>query len=123
MAPSTPVSGINLGGGLRPPSSSEGAATAPSDTSPEEGWRGQSPRSKAATPAARGTSLWRDGGRRLLRNRLAVAGGVVIVLLCLIALFADVLMPLPHTKPNFGRLNDPASRPVPLRAGPGGRRL
>ena len=52
--------------------------------------------------------------RRLLRNRLAVAGGVVIVLLCLIAIFADVLMPLPYTKPNFERLNEPPSRSYPL---------
>ena len=34
----------------------------------------------------RGSSLWRDAWRRLLRNKLAVSGGVVIVLLCLIAM-------------------------------------
>jgi len=68
--------------------------------------RGQSPRSKAATSSAsRSSSLWRDGARRLLRNRLAVAGGCVVVLLCLIAIFADVLAPLPYTKTNFARLN------------------
>ena len=67
-----------------------------------------------AAAATRGTSLWRDGLRRLLRNRLAMAGGVVIVLLCLIAIFADVLMPLPYTKPNFERLNEPPSRSYPL---------
>jgi len=64
--------------------------------------------------AARGTSLWRDGLRRLLRNRLAMAGGVIIVLLCLIAIFADVLAPLPYTKTNFGRLNEAPSRAYPL---------
>ena len=36
----------------------------------------------------RSSSLWRDGVRRLRRNRLAVAGGVVIALLCFIAIFA-----------------------------------
>jgi ABC-type dipeptide/oligopeptide/nickel transport system permease subunit len=77
--------------------------------------RGQSPRSNVATLAAvKGTSLWRDAVRRLLRNRLAVAGAVVIVLLCLIAIFADVLAPLPYTKPNFGRLNEAPSRDYPL---------
>jgi ABC-type dipeptide/oligopeptide/nickel transport system permease subunit len=76
--------------------------------------RGQSPRSEAATSAARGTSLWRDGVRRLRRNRLAMAGGVVIVLLCLIAIFADALAPLPYTKTNFGRLNESPSRVYPL---------
>ena len=44
-----------------------------------------------------------------------MAGGVVIVLLCLIAIFADVLAPLPYTKTNFGRLNEPPSRDLPAR--------
>ena len=105
MAFLTPASGIKLGGGLRPPS----------DASPQDGLRGQSPRSNEARPGAvKGTSLWRDAVRRLLRNRLAVAGAVVIVLLCLIAIFADVLAPLPYTKPNFGRLNEAPSRDYPL---------
>jgi oligopeptide transport system permease protein len=103
MASSTPASDFKLGGGLRPPS----------DASPQEDLRGQSPRSKADTPGAsrsRSSSLWRDGARRLLRNRLAVAGGCVIVLLCLVAIFADVLAPLPYTKTNFARLNETPSR-------------
>jgi oligopeptide transport system permease protein len=103
MASSTPASDTRLGGGLRPPS----------DASPQDGLRGQSPRSYAATPsaeAARSSSLWRDGVRRLLRNRLAVTGGCVIVLLCLVAIFADFLAPLPYTKTNFGRLNETPSR-------------
>jgi oligopeptide transport system permease protein len=103
MASSTPASATELGGGLRPPS----------DASPQDGLRGQSPRSYAATPGAeptRSSSLWRDGVRRLLRNRLAVTGGCVIVLLCLIAIFADFLAPLPYTKTNFGRLNETPSR-------------
>ncbi len=58
--------------------------------------------------------MWRDAVRRLLRNRLAVAGGVVVVLLCLIAVFADVLAPYPYTKTNFARLNEPPSRDYPL---------
>src|SRR2546426_7539436 len=43
---------------------------------------------------------------RSRKNRLAMAGGVVILLLCLVAVFADVLAPLPYTKTNFGRLNE-----------------
>jgi oligopeptide transport system permease protein len=62
----------------------------------------------------RGTTLWRDGLRRLRRNRLAVAGGVVVIVLCLVAIFADVLAPYPYTKPNFGRLNEAPSREYPL---------
>src|SRR5436309_6250457 len=64
--------------------------------------------------AARSSSLWRDGVRRLRRNRLAVAGGVVVVLLCLIAIFADFLAPLPYTKTNFSRLNEAPTRAYPL---------
>src|SRR5205807_10376050 len=67
-----------------------------------------------AAAATRGTSLWRDGLRRLRRNKLAMAGGVVIVLLCLIAIFADLLAPLPYTKTNFGRLNEAPTRAYPF---------
>ena len=62
----------------------------------------------------RSSSLWRDGVRRLRRNRLAVAGGVVITLLCFVAIFADFLAPLPYTKSNFGRLNEAPSHAYPL---------
>ena len=62
----------------------------------------------------RGTTLWRDGLRRLRRNRLAVAGGAVVVILCLIAIFADVLAPYPYTKTNFGRLNEAPSHQYPF---------
>jgi ABC-type dipeptide/oligopeptide/nickel transport system permease subunit len=64
----------------------------------------------ATDTAARSSSLWRDGLRRLRRNRLAMAGGLVIVLLCLVAIFADVLAPRPYTRTNFGRLNEAPSR-------------
>src|SRR5437016_4790633 len=57
-----------------------------------------------------GTSLWRDAWRRLLRNRLAVAGGITVVALCLLAIFADFLAPYPYTKPNFSRLYEFPSR-------------
>jgi ABC-type dipeptide/oligopeptide/nickel transport system permease subunit len=49
-----------------------------------------------------------------MRNRLAMGGGIVIALLCLTAIFADVLTPLPYTKTNFGRLNEAPSRDYPL---------
>jgi oligopeptide transport system permease protein len=68
----------------------------------------------AAGTLIRGTSLWRDALRRLRRNRLAMAGAVVVVLLGLIAIFADVLAPLPYTKTNFSRLNEPPTRDYPL---------
>src|SRR5262249_35659111 len=43
-----------------------------------------------------------------------MAGGGVVVLLILIALFADVLSPYTYTKTNFGRLNEGPSRDYPL---------
>ena len=106
MALSTPASGTSLGGGLRPPS----------EPSPEA-LRGPSPRSIAAeaTGAATSTSsLWRDAFRRLLKNRLAVAGGAVVILLVLIAIFADVLAPYSYTKTNFRRLNEGPTSDYPL---------
>src|SRR2546427_3623069 len=108
MASSTPASDIRLGGGRRPPS----------DASPQGGLRGQSPRSHVATSGEgriRGSSLWRDGARRLLRNRLAVGGGSVIVLLCLIAIFAHVLAPLPYTQTNLRPPNEAPPPDLPPR--------
>src|SRR5688572_55590 len=60
------------------------------------------------------SSLWRDAWRRLLRNKLAVVGGVTVVLLCLVAIFAEFIAPHSYTKPNFGRLNEFPSRDYPL---------
>jgi oligopeptide transport system permease protein len=60
------------------------------------------------------SSLWRDARRRLRKNRLAMAGGTVVLALVLVAVFADVLSPYAYTKTNFGRLNEPPSRTYPL---------
>jgi oligopeptide transport system permease protein len=63
-----------------------------------EGWRGES--------ATRGTSLTRDAFRRLVRNRLAMAGLIAVSLLCLVAVFAELFAPYSYTKTDFGRLNE-----------------
>jgi ABC-type dipeptide/oligopeptide/nickel transport system permease subunit len=101
MAFSTPGSGTSVSAGPRPLADPDGV---------------RAPSLIGAEPAGetRSSSLWRDGVRRLLKNRLAMAGGVVIVLLCLIAIFADVLAPLPYTKTNFSRLNESPSRAYPF---------
>jgi oligopeptide transport system permease protein len=62
----------------------------------------------------KGTSLTRDALRRLRKNRLAMAGLVVVIFLALVAIFADFLAPYPYTKVNFGRLNEAPSRDYPL---------
>src|SRR5437773_1970490 len=100
MALSTPGSGINVTAEPRPltdPDSIRAASALAADAS-----------------VATGSSLWRDGVRRLRRNKLAMAGGAVIVLLILIAIFADALAPYSYTKTNFGRLNEAPSRAYPL---------
>src|SRR5215471_577993 len=74
-------------------------------------------RAPALAPAAantRSSSLWLDAWRRLLRNKLAVAGGITIIGLCVLAIFADFIAPYSYTKPNFGRLNEFPSRDFPL---------
>ena len=48
---------------------------------------------RAAAATVRSSSLWRDAVRRLLRNRLALLGLIVVVALGLIAIFADFLAP------------------------------
>jgi oligopeptide transport system permease protein len=52
------------------------------------------------TPARTSRGLWRDAWRRLLRNKLAVAGMVLIGLVVLVAVLADVL-PLPDPTYQF----------------------
>jgi len=52
------------------------------------------------TPARSSRGLWRDAWRRLLKNKLAVAGMLLIGLVILIAILADVL-PLPDPTYQF----------------------
>src|SRR5206468_5213363 len=68
----------------------------------------------ATAPSTQTSNLWRDAWRRLLRNKLAVVGGVTVILLCLVAIFADFIAPYSYTKPNFGRIYDFPSRDYPL---------
>jgi oligopeptide transport system permease protein len=61
--------------------------------------------------ARRGSSsLTRDAIRRLRRNKLAMVGFVVVMILAFLAIFADFIAPYSYTKTNFGRLNEPPSR-------------
>ena len=45
----------------------------------------------APQPPDKGTSLWRDAWRRLLRNRMAVASGAVLLIIGLVTVLAPVL--------------------------------
>jgi oligopeptide transport system permease protein len=44
----------------------------------------------------RASNLWRDAARRFSRNKLAMVGFIIVVLLILTAIFADVLAPYPY---------------------------
>jgi ABC-type dipeptide/oligopeptide/nickel transport system permease subunit len=68
-----------------------------------------------------GESLWQDTWRRLLRNRLAVLGGLVIVGLGFLAIFADVIAPYHYTKANFLHAYEFPNRHFPLGTDPLGR--
>src|SRR5918996_4772251 len=65
--------------------------------------------------------LWADAGRRLLRNRLAVLGGMIILSLGFLAIFADMLAPYHYTKANFLHAYEFPNRMFPLGTDPLGR--
>src|SRR5712692_2866435 len=61
--------------------------------------------------APKPTSLWRDAWYRLIRNRLAVAGGIFVIVMILAALGADVLMPFPYDKSSLAHANQSPETP------------
>mgnify|MGYP001588644066 CR=1 FL=1 len=83
-------------------------------STPASGTSHDDPDHLAAAPSAATSTLWRDAWRRLLRNKLAGAGGVTVALLCLVAIFADVVAPQSYTKANFGNIYEFPSREFPL---------
>jgi len=50
-------------------------------------------------------SLWQDALRRLLRNRAAVIGGVIILILALTAIFADAIAIAPYDRQTLSDQN------------------
>jgi oligopeptide transport system permease protein len=50
----------------------------------------------------RATNLWLDAWRRLLRNKLALFGGVLVLIFLIMAIFADLLAPFPYDQVDFG---------------------
>ncbi len=69
----------------------------------------------------RQSSLWGDAWRRLLKNRLAIAGLAVVVLLSLIALFAPILAREPIDSQNYDSLYARPSAAYPMGADQLGR--
>jgi oligopeptide transport system permease protein len=56
-------------------------------------------------------SLWSDAWRRLRRNRAAVASSVVVVLLAVVAIFADALAPYPYAEQHIRDTFKPIGTP------------
>ncbi|HEY7464500.1 MAG TPA: ABC transporter permease [Candidatus Limnocylindria bacterium] len=67
-------------------------------------------RGKVAT--RRSTSLWGDAWRRLIRNRLAVVGGVVVLTFMLLALLGPIVAPFPYQQQNLTELAANDHRPI-----------
>jgi oligopeptide transport system permease protein len=62
----------------------------------------------------RQANLWRDAWRRLMRNRLAMAGLIGVILLLLLAIFANQLMPWPFDYQHFDHIEEPPSWAFPM---------
>ncbi|MCX6048672.1 MAG: ABC transporter permease [Chloroflexi bacterium] len=69
------------------------------------------------------TSLWRDAWQRLIRNKLAVAGGVVVLIFLFMAVFANFLAPYPYDLTSFGKAYQPPGGQFLLGSDPLGRDL
>jgi oligopeptide transport system permease protein len=54
--------------------------------------------------------LWREAFRRLLRSRLAVVSGILLILLVLVAIFAPLVTPYDYTAQDYSALTQPPSR-------------
>jgi oligopeptide transport system permease protein len=62
----------------------------------------------------RRANLWRDAGRRLLRNKLAMCGLFGVCMLLFLAVFADKLSPNDYDVQNFVHINEEPTREFPL---------
>jgi oligopeptide transport system permease protein len=71
--------------------------TASATTTSVASGRASTETSVVREPPRTSRGLWRDAWRRLLRNRLAMAGLVFIAFMTLVAVFADVLAPYDPT--------------------------
>ena len=52
----------------------------------------------AALQLRKETNLWKDAWKRLLRNKLAVFGLILVLFFLFLAIFADVLAPYAYDK-------------------------
>ncbi len=69
------------------------------------------------------TSLWRDAWHRLIRNKLAVFGGVIVLIFLFVAIFANFLAPYPYDLTSFSKAYQPPGGQFLLGSDPLGRDL
>lgn len=56
------------------------------------------------------TGMWREALRRLLRSRLAVASGLFLIALALVAIFAPLIMPYDYAAQDYSAITAPPSQ-------------
>jgi ABC-type dipeptide/oligopeptide/nickel transport system permease subunit len=66
--------------------------------------------SGALSQRAASPGLWREALRRLLRSRLAVVSGILLLILAFLALFAPFVTPYDYTAQDYSALTQPPSR-------------
>lgn len=59
-------------------------------------------------------TLWRDALHRLTANKLAMVGGIVVVLIALMAIFAPLVAPHGYADPNYQAISQFPSRAYPM---------
>jgi oligopeptide transport system permease protein len=52
----------------------------------------QKVRASIDTEEVKGVSLWADAFKRLMKNKLAVLGGIIVIIFILVAIFSDVII-------------------------------
>ncbi|MEX0710302.1 MAG: ABC transporter permease [Chloroflexota bacterium] len=65
-----------------------------------------------AAAGARAASLWGDAWRRLIRNRLAVVGGVIVLGLFILLFFGPLIAPYPYQEQHLVELVANGNRPI-----------
>jgi oligopeptide transport system permease protein len=58
-------------------------------------------------------SLWGDAFGRLIRNRLAMVGGAIVIILLLLAIFGPLVTPFPYDQQNIEELAKHGNLPLP----------
>jgi len=67
---------------------------------------------ETAIPERPEVNLWKDAFRRLLKNKMAVLGGIIVIVLLILAIFAPYIAPYHYAE---GSLKDNYAKPGPTK--------